>query len=214
MKVTVHTPFTFLCNISPYKIDSNYEKEKPLKAIKFESKLNPWNVSSVSKFLKVWYCCPECEFSCIDQELFCQHAIEKHEKSKILFGGALTYISGDQKIKPLEQVADIKTVPTLKNTYIPAPSIEMYDIKDDLLANNEASQEDDVKKPEHIGAIYINKIYLFIYIFISKITPIVDQILCMKNVGTQLSYGFDIKIMVESGAFFWAQTIHFLGEKY
>ena len=144
--------FFVLCNISPYKIDSNYEKEKPLKAIKFESKLNPWNVSSVSKFLKVWYCCPECEFSCIDQELFCQHAIEKHEASKILFGGALTYVSGD-KIKPPEQVADIKTIPTSKNTYIPAPAIdiEMYDNKDDLA--NEASHEDDVKKPEHIGAI-------------------------------------------------------------
>ena len=150
--------FFVLCNISPYKIDSNYEKEKPLKAIKFESKLNPWNVSSVSKFLKVWYCCPECEFSCIDQEMFCQHAIEKHESSKVLFGGALTYVSGD-KIK--SEVLDIKIMPALKNTYIPAPAIEMFDSKDDLV--NEASHEDNVKKPEHIGAIYINKIYLFIY---------------------------------------------------
>ena len=151
--------FFVLCNISPYKIDSNYEKEKPLKAIKFESKLNPWNVSSVSKFLKVWYCCPECEFSCIDQEMFCQHAIEKHESSKVLFGGALTYVSGD-KIK--SEVLDTKIVPTPKNTYIPAPTIEMFGNNDDLLAN-----EDDITKPEHIGAIwrvkYINKIYLFIY---------------------------------------------------
>ena len=138
-------PLYVLCNISPYKIDSNYEKEKPLKAIKFESKLNPWNVSSVSKFLKVWYCCPECEFSCIDQELFCQHATEKHESSKVLFGGALTYVSGD-KIKM--EVADTsKIAPNPKNTYIPAPTIEMYDDNKDDLAN-----QDDIKKPEHIGA--------------------------------------------------------------
>ena len=93
----------------------------------------------------MWYCCPECEFSCIDQELFCQHATEKHEASKILFGGALTYVSGD-KIK--SEVGDTKIAPTSKNTYIPAPTIEMYDNRDDLLAN-----EDDIKKPEHIGAI-------------------------------------------------------------
>ena len=31
---------------------------------------NPWNVSNVSEFLKMLYCCPECEFNSIEQELF------------------------------------------------------------------------------------------------------------------------------------------------
>ena len=88
---------------------------------------NPWNVSNVSEFLKMLYCCPECEFNSIEQELFSHHATEKHELSKILFGDKIN-----------SEVADIKVEPT----------IEMYDNNDEI-----ANAEDEDIKPDHMGAI-------------------------------------------------------------
>ena len=104
-------------------LDLDNEKIKPLK-IDFSSKVlpslnisnNPWNVSSVSDFLN--YNCPECEFKSIELDGFCQHATEKHELSKILFGDKIN-----------SDITDIKI----------EPAIEMYDNNDDI------ANEDDIK---------------------------------------------------------------------
>ena len=44
---------------------------------------NPWAVSNASIFLQ--YNCPECEFKCKEIATFSTHALEHHERSKILF---------------------------------------------------------------------------------------------------------------------------------
>ena len=45
---------------------------------------NPWAVENAEVFLK--YCCPECDFSILNLELFAHHALENHTNAATLFG--------------------------------------------------------------------------------------------------------------------------------
>mgnify|MGYP001348497107 CR=1 FL=1 len=54
-----------------------------LKLQNFEKIKNPWMVDNASVFLK--YCCPECEFSDQDLQVFSDHAIENHKDAFALF---------------------------------------------------------------------------------------------------------------------------------
>ena len=45
---------------------------------------NPWNVTDASEFLK--YHCPECPYQDSQLDEFSNHALQNHERSKVLFG--------------------------------------------------------------------------------------------------------------------------------
>ena len=45
---------------------------------------NPWCVENVTAFLK--FCCPECDYCIPDIQMFSDHAVENHIKSRALFG--------------------------------------------------------------------------------------------------------------------------------
>ena len=47
------------------------------------SETNPWSVEDASVFLR--YCCPECEFSHLDLQIFTNHALDNHNGAKLLF---------------------------------------------------------------------------------------------------------------------------------
>ena len=51
---------------------------------KTEISENPWQVDSIQAFY--YLKCPECEFSSKEENLFQNHALQKHPKSSVLFG--------------------------------------------------------------------------------------------------------------------------------
>ena len=67
---------------------------------------NPWSVGDPSHFLK--YCCPECDYQILNFDMFSSHAVQNHEKSKVLFGTENYEVKNevDIEIKP-----DIDDVP-------------------------------------------------------------------------------------------------------
>ena len=51
--------------------------------LELENLDNPWSVSNLSEFLK--YCCPECDFKDINEQVFSNHAIISHENASTFF---------------------------------------------------------------------------------------------------------------------------------
>ena len=63
---------------------------------------NPWAVADVSEFLK--YCCPECEFQTKVLNQFGNHAVEKHEKSSVLFKPKVTNFEPSEPMTLNEEI--------------------------------------------------------------------------------------------------------------
>ena len=60
---------------------------------------NPWCVDDVTAFLN--FCCPECDYKIPDIQMFSDHAVENHTKSKALFGEESTNVPQQQLQQPL-----------------------------------------------------------------------------------------------------------------
>ena len=90
---------------------------------------NPWAVSDASVFLK--YNCPECDQKCQNLSEFKDHAIENHEKAKVLFS--------DIKNEPTE--LDIKAdEPKRKRRKVIKKKVELdLDDHDDHFTDHEFS---------------------------------------------------------------------------
>ena len=88
------------CQLDTEKLDLS-SKEPLFDGGTFEiervEKNNPWSVEDATVFLK--YCCPECEYSHQNLNSFTSHALENHDKAKMLF----TLENGDHSL-----VVDIK----------------------------------------------------------------------------------------------------------
>ena len=71
---------------------------------KEEYESNPWLVDSVSELLK--YCCPECNYSEKDLELFSSHAQENHERSSSLINDVNKMISKNEHDMVKEEIKE------------------------------------------------------------------------------------------------------------
>ena len=101
---------------------------------------NPWDVENASVFLK--YNCPECDQKCQNLSDFKDHAIQNHEKAKVLFT--------DQEIKndPLE--LDIKVDEPLKKK-------RKRVTKKRVLDEDQVDQDPDFSDIETLHAEYKNE---------------------------------------------------------
>ena len=73
-------------------------------------KNNPWSVEDATVFLK--YCCPECEYSHQNLNSFTGHALENHDKAKMLFtlendeNNMAVIIKPELEFYPKEEISD------------------------------------------------------------------------------------------------------------
>ena len=73
-------------------------------------KNNPWSVEDATVFLK--YCCPECEYSHQNLDSFTGHALENHDKAKMLFtlengeNNMAVTIKPELEFYPKEEISD------------------------------------------------------------------------------------------------------------